>query len=120
MKKIAIFLFIFCAFTYSALAQQAGNIQIKGVIVDNLYAEAQKPEQLAEAVKGHTKEDALKPEAVASGYAILYNGKLIKFDKISNLDIAAFLKEPKNRLQVVVACEKNKDLLRLVYIENQK
>ncbi len=121
MKKLIVLVVMFCFAASLSFAQQStSNVQIKGVIIDNLSVGAQKPENLAEFVKTYTKEYALQPQCVASGYAIFSNGRLIKFDKISNLDIEAFLRLPANRLQVIVECSKIGDLLRLVYIENQK
>jgi len=121
MKRIIVLLMMFCFAVSSGLAQQAAaNVQIKGVIIDNLCAGSQKPEKLAEFVKTHTKECALQPQCVASGYSIFSDGKLMKFDKISNLDIEAFLRLPLSKLQVVVECAQIGDLLRLVYIANQK
>ncbi|MBU0547934.1 MAG: hypothetical protein KJ710_01730 [Candidatus Omnitrophica bacterium] len=121
MKRIIVLLMMFCFAVSSGLAQQAAaNVQIKGVIIDNLCAGSQKPEDLEEFVKTHTKECALKPECVASGYSIFSSGKLMKFDKISSIDIEAFLRIPTSKLQVIVECMEHGDLLRLVYIENQK
>ena len=121
MNKIIMLLMMFYFFVSPAFAQQPANrVQLKGVIVDNLCAGSQKPDQLAEFLKTHTKECALKPECAASGYSIFSNGKLMKFDKISNIDIEAFLKIPVSKLQVIVECAKNGELLRLFYIENQK
>jgi hypothetical protein len=121
MKKIIMLLMMFCCVVSLAFAQQpATNVQIKGVIIDNLCAGSQKPEKLPEFVKTHTKECALKPQCVASGYSIFSDGKLMKFDKISNLDIEAFLRMPESKLQVIAECAKNGDLFRLVYIESQK
>ena len=121
MKKLIILVMMFCLVASLVFAQQpVANVTIKGVIIDNLCAGSQKPEKLAEFVKTHTKECALKPQCVASGYSIFSDGKLMKFDKISSVDIEAFLRVPVSKLQVVVECVKTGDLLRLVYIENQK
>lgn len=121
MKK-AILLGIVCAFVSTlAFAQApAANMAIKGTIIDNQCASAQKPEALAEFVKTHTKECAIKPACEASGYSIFENGKLMKFDKESNLKIAAFLKKSESTLNVMVVAKKNGDMLSLVSIENQK
>ena len=121
MKRIIMLVMMFCFSASLLFAQQpAGDVQVKGVIIDNLSAGSQKPEKLEEFLKTYTKEYSLQPQSIASGYAIFSNGKLMKFDKISNADIVAFLKLPTNKLQVIVECVKTGDLLRLVYIENQK
>jgi hypothetical protein len=121
VKKTIILMIMLCLFSSLAFAQQsAGNLQIKGVIIDNSSVDSLKLEKVAELVKVYTKETALKPQSVASGYSIFFKGQLMKFDKISNLDIESFLKVSNSKLQVVVECAKVGDLLRLVYIENQK
>ena len=121
MKRVIILAMMFCFAASLVFAQQpSGDVQVKGVIVDNLNADSRKPEKLDEFLKTYTKEYALQPQCVASGYSIFSNGKLMKFDKISNADIEAFLKLPVNKLQVIVECLKTGDQLRLVYIENQK
>jgi len=105
MKRPIILSILFCFVSVLAFAQQgAANLQIKGVIIDNFCAGAQKPEKLAEFIKTHTKDCALQPQCVASGYSIFSDGKLMKFDKISNLDVEAFLRLPASKLQVVVEC----------------
>lgn len=120
MKKIIILLMFFCFFICAVFAEKITTVIIKGDIIDNLCASSSKPEKLAEFLKTHTKECALQPQCIASGYSIFSEGKLMKFDKISCIDIEAFLRLPTSKLQVVVECEKTNDLLRLVYIENQK
>jgi len=121
MKKITILVLMFCFVVSLAFAQQATKtVVIKGDIIDNLCADTQKPEELAKFIKTHTKQCTLQPQCIASGYSIFSDGKLMKFDKISNIDIEAFLNMPGSKLQVVVEYEKVGDLLRLVYIKNQK
>ncbi len=95
-------------------------LTLKGNIIDNRCAGTQTPEKLAEFVKTHTKECALMPACVASGYSIFADGKLQKFDKDSNAKIEKFLKKADSKLQVVVVAKKTGDKLSLVSIENQK
>jgi hypothetical protein len=92
---------------------------LKGDIIDNMCAGAQKPEQLSEFVKTHTKQCALQPQCEASGYSIFSEGKLMKFDKASNPKIAEFLKKPESKLQVMVMTKKAGEELSLVSIANQ-
>ncbi len=94
-------------------------IVLKGIIVDNMCAGANK-DTLAEFVKTHTKDCALMPDCVASGYSILADDKLYKFDKDSSAKIAEFLKNADSKLQVSVTAKQVGDELSLVSIENQK
>ncbi len=93
---------------------------LTGVIIDNACASAQKPEELAAFVKTHTKQCALMPACVASGYSIFANGKLYKFDKESAAKIEEFLKKEDSNLQVVVTAKATSAGLSLVAIDNQK
>lgn len=120
MKKTIVLLMFFCFVASAVFAEKITTVIIKGDIIDNLCASSLKPEKLVEFLKTHTKQCALQPQCVASGFSISSEGKLMKFDKISCMDIEEFLKLPTSKLQVVVECEKTNDLLRLVYIENQK
>ena len=92
---------------------------INGVLIDNLCADAQKPENLAAFVKTHTKSCTLMPRCVASGYSIYADGKLMKFDKESNAKIEEFLKKNESKLDVVIVVKKIEGKLNLVTIENQ-
>lgn len=91
---------------------------LKGDVVDNLCAVANK-DTLAEYVKTETKECALKPECVDSGYSILADGKLYAFDKDSSAKVAEFLKNADSKLQVTVTAKQVGEELSLSSIENQ-
>ncbi|MDD5729814.1 MAG: hypothetical protein PHN57_01605 [Candidatus Omnitrophica bacterium] len=127
MKKIIVLAVFLCFAVTLAYAQPAGQpsqevnkeMTLKGVIVDNACAGAQKPEQLAEFVKTHTKQCALMPQCEASGYSIFTDGKLIKFDKASSAKIAEFLKKEGSKLQVVVVAKKAGEELSLISLANQ-
>ena len=107
--------------TTATTAPVIETITIKGDIIDNMCAGSQKAEALAAFVKTHTKECALKPQCMASGYAIFSDGMLLKFDAASNTKIADFLKKPDSKLQVVAVVKKEPlNALSLVSIENQK
>lgn len=95
-------------------------VTLKGDIIDNACASAQKADKLAEFVKTHTKACALMAPCVLSGYSIYADGKLSKFDKVSNAKIEDFLKKKESKLQVVVKAKKIGDMLSLESIENQK
>lgn len=121
MKKVFFLGMALCLLAGLSFAQQ-GNapITIKGVIIDNQCAGSQTPEQLAKFVLTHTKECALMPACVASGYSIFSNGKLRKFDKESNGKVESFLKKPESKLQVEIVAKENAGLLSVVSIANQK
>lgn len=97
----------------------AETITMTGDIIDNMCAGMQTPETLPEFVKAHTKQCTLKPECVASGYAIFSDGKLYKFDKDSNAKIEEFLNKEDSKLQVSITAKKIGDELSLVSIDNQ-
>ena len=125
MKKICLFLIALCFASSLAIAQEeaasvADAITLKGDIIDNMCAGANKAD-LANFVKTHTKECTLKPQCKASGYSIFTDdGKLMKFDAESNPLIAEFLTSPDSKLHVKVIANKVGDELNLVSIENQK
>ncbi len=132
MKKLFLIGVLFCFAASLAFAQEAvtyteptskpaaTTITLTGDIIDNNCASTQKPEDLANFVKTHTKECALLPACVASGYSIFADGKLYKFDKESNAKIGEFLKKDESKLQVVVTANQAGEELSLVTIENQK
>jgi len=108
------------AFAAELPAKAEKAITLKGDIIDNHCAGSQNKNQLTAFVKTHTKECALMPLCAASGYSIFSNGKLLKFDKVSNTKIEEFLKKPDSKLQVMVTAEKENKELSIVSIENQK
>ena len=125
MKKMLYAIVLISAITSLAYADAANKPQgttmtLKGSIIDNICASSKKPEELANFVTTHTKECAIAPNCMASGYSIFSDGKLYKFDKESNLLIGNFLKIPENKLQVTANVKKSGDALKLISIENQK
>ena len=140
MKKILFMLIALCFVTSLALAQDTTQtaatttattttttttvatpvvetMMLSGVIIDNTCAGANK-DTLADFVKTHTKECALK--CIDSGYSIFANGKLSKFDKDSSVKVGEFLKNADSKLEVSVTAKQVGDELSLVSIENQK
>lgn len=93
-------------------------IILKGDVIDNTCAGANK-DNLAEFVKTHTKECALMPGCIESGYSIFADGKLYAFDKDSNTKVVEFLKQADSKLQVAITAKQVGDELSLVSIENQ-
>lgn len=92
---------------------------LNGDVIDNMCAGANKA-NLTDFVKTHTKECALKPGCMETGYSIYANGKLYAFDKESSPKVAEFLKKADSKLQVTVTAKQVGDELSLVSIENQK
>ena len=122
MKKILCFAILACfvasmAFAGETPAKNEKTVVLKGDIIDNMCAGVQK-NQLPTFVKTHTKECAL--QCATSGYSIFSDGKLSKFDKVSNAKVEEFLKKPESKLQVVIKAEPEGKELDLVSIENQK
>jgi len=75
-------------------------LTLKGVIIDNKTASSKKLEELASFIKAYTKQAALMPESVASGYSLFSQGKLFKFGPRASSRVEEFLKDPKNKLEV--------------------
>lgn len=119
MKNLIFFTLVLSLIALSAIAQEE-VITIKGDIIDNLCINAPRTEALPDFVKTHTKECALKPYCLASGYSIYADGKSTKFDAAGNAKIEEFLKKTESKLQVVVKAKKVGEELSLVSIENQK
>jgi type 1 fimbria pilin len=128
MKRVLFLCLALCVVTTVAFAQQAAppakpattdTVTLTGDIIDNMCATTHK-DNLAEYVRGHTKECALMPPCVASGYSIFADGKLSKFDKDSDAKIEGFLKKADSKVHVVVVAKKVGQELSLVSIENQK
>jgi len=94
-------------------------IVLMGDIIDNMCANAHK-DSLADFVKTHTKQCAIAPGCMESGYSIFADGKLYKFDKDSSVKVAEFLKKDDSKLQVIIAAQEKNGKLSLVSIENQK
>jgi hypothetical protein len=108
--------FVVLSLSLSVFAQE--SITLKGTIIDNKCAEANKAD-LSNFVKMHTKECALMPECAASGYALYTDEKiLMKFDQESNAKVAEFLKKPASTLNAKVVAKQVGNELSLVSIEN--
>ena len=108
--------FFVLSFSLANFAQE--NITLKGTIIDNKCAEANKA-NLSNFIKTHTKECALMPACTASGYALYTNERLLmKFDKESSAKVAEFLKKPDSTLNVTVVVKQVGSELNLISIAN--
>lgn len=127
MNNLFLLLLAIGLITNSALGQETATgvvtteetLTLTGDIIDNICAQANK-DNLAKFIKTHTKECALMPGSMDSGYSIFADGMLYKFDPDSNLKIMEFLNKEDSRPQVVVTAKKVGDELSLVSIENQQ
>ena len=104
--------------TTDAAVTTPETIALRGDVIDNMCAGANQ-DNLAEFVKTHTKECALKPGCLNSGYSIFADGKLYAFDKDSSAKVAEFLKQADSKLQVTITAKQVSDELNLVSIKNQ-
>ena len=122
MKRIALLSLMFCVVAPLAFAQDTiktdAAVTITGTVIDNKCAVANEA-TITEFVKTHAKSCAILPECAASGYSILSEGKLSKFDKESSVKVEEFLKKDDSKLTVVVVVNKVGEELSLVSIENQ-
>jgi hypothetical protein len=128
IRKVLFVLFALCFVSSLAFAQEAAApvaaatpeaMVLKGYIIDNRCASANNADTLGEFVKTHTKQCALTPVCVESGYSIYADGVLTAFDKDSSAKVAEFLKKADSKLQVTVTAKQVGDALSLVSIENQ-
>jgi len=106
------------AFAEMGAVEKAQVVNIKGTIIDNACGYGNEKD-LANFIKTHTKECALMPGCVESGYSIYNEGKLIKFDKESNAKVEEFLRKTDSKLEVVIEAKKAGEELHLVSIHNQ-
>jgi phosphoribosylamine-glycine ligase len=118
MKKTISLLLALVFVASIAFAQEAAVLTLKGTIIDNQCAGTKDAQQLSEFVKTHTKECALA--CAPSGYAIISNGVLVKFDKESNVKVEEFLKKADSKLDVVVEAKKAGEEVTLISIKNQE
>ncbi len=117
MRKTS--LVILAVALFGVLAVAGDTLTLKGDIIDNRCV-GRAGDNVSEFVKTHTKQCALMPPCVASGYSIFADGKLHKFDQESNKKIEEFLKKETSKLQVVVTAEKTGEELSLLTIANQE
>jgi len=104
--------------TQLATAADTEAMTYTGTIIDNMCASNTK--DIASFIKTHTKECALMPQCVASGYSLYADGMLQPFDDKSNAKVQEFLKKPESKLDVVVTATKADGMLSLISIKNRK
>ncbi len=99
-------------------AVEAKAMTMEGYIIDTKCATANK-DKLAEFVKTHEKECAMLPSCRKSGYNLYSDGKLYKFDKLSQDKVYKFLQKGDSKLHVKAEVTHEKgDMIKLVSITN--
>ncbi|MFH1441960.1 MAG: hypothetical protein ABIH18_07985 [Candidatus Omnitrophota bacterium] len=94
-------------------------IPMIGVIIDVQSADNNQ-DNLQDFIKTYTKDDALMPDALTSGYAIFLQDGYMKFDSDSNAKIVEFLDKPESTLEVTIMAAIGEDnILSLSSIENK-
>jgi len=112
-----LFLCLAASFAFAQVTTYA--VPMNGIIIDVQSASSNKG-NIDVFLKTYTKNNALRPEAVASGYGIFLEDGYMKFNAESNAKIAEFLNQPDSRLEVTVKVmiEEN-EILNLVSIQNK-
>ena len=113
------FMFGVLALCMVASLAYGAPIAVKGTIIDNMCANANKA-NIADFIKTHPKSCAVMAACSAGGYSIYSDGKLIKFTDASTIKIAEFLKKDASKLTVDITANKVGDTLDLVSIKNSK
>lgn len=101
---------IFAAAVFAAAKSESKTLT--GYVIDNMCAGEHQPgADITDAAKEHTKDCALMPSCVTSGYALVVDGKLYKFDDKSNEKVQAIIKHTKTKegLQLKVEGEVGDD-----------
>ena len=94
---------------------------LNGVIID-VQSAGKNKDNLDGFLTTYTKTEALRPEAIASGYGIFLQDGYMKFDSGSNAKIAEFLSQPESTLEVTVKASTGvgkDDILELHSIQNK-
>jgi hypothetical protein len=119
MKKVILALILALFVSSFAFAQEDDRLSMNGTIIDCASADVHK-DDIAGFLAIYTKNDALKPEAVKSGYGIWLGDQFMKFDKGSKAAIVDFLNKADSSLQVTVQVYiEQSDLLSLISITNK-
>lgn len=103
MRKILFFAITLCVMASLAHANDYSNdvAHAEGTIIDKANVSSHKWQDLAAFVKTYTKDDALLPQAMASGYSIFIGEKLLPFDSSATPMIIEFLKKADSTLDVI-------------------
>lgn len=119
MKKLIFAVIAVCFIASLANAAAAKPMMMKGTIVDNLCADANKAD-LGNFIKTHPKSCAQMAACEKSGYSLYSDGKRMKFTDASNKKIVDFLKKKGSKLNVDITANKSGEMLDLVTIKDAK
>jgi len=119
MKKVLLAGLLVLFLSSLAFAQMDDRIPMTGTIVDRASMDKNK-DNLAAFLTTYTKDDALTPEAMKSGYGIWLQDSFMRFDKASNAMIEDFFKKPDSTVQVIVQVFiEEGNVLSIVSIQNK-
>ncbi len=117
MKKIFVFVAACVMVTgilFALKAHAAEKGTLKGVVVDNLFAD-EHAKDIASFVRSYSKQEAVKN--AFSGYSLYTSeGKIYKFDPPSCAKVEEYVKKEGSSLQVTVTAEIYGDDLTLISI----
>ncbi len=128
MKKALLLLMALCFISSLVFAQEATQpvpasttpgSELSGCIVDHTSVRLNR-DNLDEFIITYTKDDALKPESIDSGYVIFANDRVYPLNEESNAKVVKFLKNADGKLRVKVNARQDNDALYLISIENQE
>ncbi|HEX8178516.1 MAG TPA: hypothetical protein VF525_03130 [Pyrinomonadaceae bacterium] len=103
-KLLTISLSLLCA--VALYAQDKKNVKLTGYLIDNMCASHHAEDaDFAEEVKGHSVKCALMPGCESSGFAVVADGKLYKFDDAGNKSATELLHSTKTKKGMQVAVE---------------
>jgi len=124
MKRVLLVLIPLLLVSCQLFAQSKGEtVTLNGTIIDTRSVKLQQ-DDLEDFVAGYTKEKALQPIAIDSGYSIYlaenFNGYM-NFDNGSTAKIADYLRQPESTLTVTVqALVGDYNSLSLISIQKQQ
>jgi hypothetical protein len=98
-------LMVVLALMAGAMIAQDKTVALDGYLIDNSCAGSQTPDKLATWVKTHGTSCAKMEACEKSGYAVLADNKLYKFDEAGNASAVELLKNTKSKKGLHVKAE---------------
>jgi len=92
-------------------AQDSKTVKLTGYMIDNACASGSHSDmaKTADKAKGHPVSCALMPDCEKSGYAVVADGKMYKFDATGNQSAVELLKSTKSKKGLMVMVEGKMD-----------
>ncbi|MBA3712068.1 MAG: hypothetical protein H0W76_06415 [Pyrinomonadaceae bacterium] len=92
-------------------AQDSKTVKLTGYMIDNACASGSHGDmaKTADKAKGHPVSCALMPDCEKSGYAVVADGKMYKFDATGNQSAVELLKSTKSKKGLMVMVEGKMD-----------